>query len=93
MRNRRFCITVVTIALLGAAHSRTVFGQDVAATSKKEDKAAVVPHDYVIGPEDVVGVVFSREPEMSGDVTVRPDGKITLPLIGEIAAAGLKPDY
>lgn len=48
--------------------------------------------DYVIGPQDVLGVVFWREPEMSGDVTVRPDGKISLPVIGELQAAGLHPD-
>lgn len=51
--------------------------------------AAVVPAGYVIGPEDVLGIVFWREAEMNGDVTVRPDGRITLPLIGEIHAAGL----
>jgi polysaccharide export outer membrane protein len=37
-------------------------------------------------------VVFWRDADMSGDVTVRPDGKITLPLIGEIDALGLTPD-
>ena len=40
----------------------------------------------------MLGVVFWREPEMSGDVTVRPDGRITLPVIGELQAAGLHPD-
>ena len=51
-----------------------------------------IPTDYVIGPDDVLGIVFWREPEMSGDVTVRPDGNITLPLIRDIKAAGLRPD-
>ncbi len=51
-----------------------------------------VPADYVVGAEDVLGVVFWRETEMSGDVAVRPDGMITLPLVGEIKAAGMKPD-
>jgi polysaccharide export outer membrane protein len=50
------------------------------------------PLDYVIGPEDVLGVLFWREPDISGDVTVRPDGMITVPLVGEIKAAGLKPE-
>ena len=50
-----------------------------------------VPTDYIIGPEDVLGVLLWREPEFSGDVTVRPDGKVTLPLMGEIQAAGLTP--
>jgi polysaccharide export outer membrane protein len=48
-----------------------------------------VPKGFVIGPEDVLDVVFWREQEMSGEVTVRPDGMITLPLIGDIRAAGL----
>jgi polysaccharide biosynthesis/export protein len=47
--------------------------------------------DFVIGSEDVLGVVFWREPDISGDVTVRPDGRITLPVIGEMQAAGLTP--
>src|SRR5687767_11520979 len=51
-----------------------------------------VPAEYVIGPEDVLGVVFWRDNEMSGDVVVRPDGMITLPLLGDIRAVGLKPD-
>lgn len=54
--------------------------------------AVTVPANYVIGPEDVLGIVFWRETEISGDVTVRPDGRITLPLIGEIQAEGQRPE-
>lgn len=53
---------------------------------------APIPTDYVIGPDDVLGVLFWRDADMSGDVTVRPDGMITLPLVRDIKAAGLKPD-
>lgn len=53
---------------------------------------AAIPAEYTIGPEDVLGVVFWREPDLSGDVTVRPDGKITLPVIGEMVASGRKPE-
>ena len=52
---------------------------------------ADTPQDYVVGAEDVLGVVFWREADISGDVTVRPDGRITLPVIGEMQAAGLRP--
>jgi polysaccharide export outer membrane protein len=45
-----------------------------------------------VGPEDVLGILFWREMEISGDVTVRPDGRITLPLIGDVQAEGMKPD-
>jgi polysaccharide biosynthesis/export protein len=54
--------------------------------------AAVAGADYEIGPGDVLGVVFWRDPEISGDAVVRPDGKITVPVIGEVHAAGLRPD-
>jgi polysaccharide biosynthesis/export protein len=50
------------------------------------------PPDYTIGSDDVLTVVFWQDKEMSGDVTVRPDGRITLPLINELRAAGLTPD-
>ena len=46
----------------------------------------------MIGPDDVLTVVVWRDKEMSGDVVVRPDGKITLPLVNEVQAAGLTPD-
>ena len=51
-----------------------------------------MPGDYRIGAEDVLGVLFWREMEMSGDVTVRPDGMITLPLLGDVRAVGLTTD-
>jgi polysaccharide export outer membrane protein len=44
---------------------------------------------YVIGPDDVLSIVFWREKELSGDYVVRPDGKITLPLLNDVQAAGL----
>lgn len=54
--------------------------------------AAVVPPGYLIGPDDVLGVLFWREKDLSGDVVVRPDGKITLPLLNDMQAAGLTPE-
>ncbi len=44
---------------------------------------------YVVGAEDVLAVTVWHEAELSKPVIVRPDGKITLPLVGEITAAGL----
>jgi polysaccharide export outer membrane protein len=49
------------------------------------------PAGFVIGPEDVLSIVFWRDKEMSTQVTVRPDGKISLPLLDEVQAAGLTP--
>lgn len=50
------------------------------------------PADYVIGPDDVLGIVFWELPNHGGDVIVRPDGKITLPLLNDVQAAGLTPE-
>ena len=46
---------------------------------------------FTIGAEDVLGVIVWREQDVSGDVTVRPDGMITLPLIRDVKATGLTP--
>ena len=53
--------------------------------------ASVDPHAYKIGPEDVLSIRVWHEPDLSGAFTVRPDGKITLPLSGEVTAGGLTP--
>jgi polysaccharide export outer membrane protein len=50
------------------------------------------PPGYVIGARDVLSIIFWRDKDMSADVSVRPDGKISLPLINEIHAEGLTPD-
>jgi polysaccharide biosynthesis/export protein len=54
--------------------------------------STIVPGDYVIGPEDVLSIVFWREKDLSADVVVRPDGKISLPLIKDLQAAGYTPE-
>lgn len=47
--------------------------------------------EYVIGPEDILAINVWREDEISRTVPVRPDGKISLPLIGDLQASGLTP--
>jgi polysaccharide biosynthesis/export protein len=50
------------------------------------------PPGYVIGAEDVLAIVFWREKDLTVDAAVRPDGRITVPLINDVQAAGLTPD-
>lgn len=87
---------VLALTTFVGSTSADIFLTDVqqspAVASAEATASATVPDDYVIGPEDVIGVTFWREPEMGGEQIVRPDGKITLPLIGEVAAVGMKPD-
>ncbi|MGH7219485.1 MAG: polysaccharide biosynthesis/export family protein [Nitrospiraceae bacterium] len=66
--------------------------QPKAAPAPTVPGAVVPPPGYVIGPEDVLSVLFWREKDLSADVIVRPDGMISLPLINDIQAAGLTTD-
>lgn len=61
-------------------------------TSPAAAAAVALPADFLIGPEDVLTVVFWREPDLSGEVIVRPDGMISLPLLQDVKAAGLTPE-
>jgi len=69
-----------------------------AATAPATPPAAVVaapgvnmPSEYTIGADDVLSIVFWRDKELTADVTVRPDGKISLPLLNDVQATGLTP--
>lgn len=48
-----------------------------------------LPNDFLLGPEDVVEVTVWRNQDLSRTVVVRPDGMISLPLIGDVQASGL----
>ena len=52
---------------------------------------AQVTPDYIIGAGDSVNIFVWRNPELSSDVTVRPDGKITTPLVEDVPASGKTP--
>ncbi len=81
---------ILAVALLAGAP--TAPGPEQQPVAPTAPSAVALPDDYVVGAEDVLGVVFWREAELSGDVTVRPDGRVTLPVIGELQAAGLRPE-
>ncbi|MGA3052961.1 MAG: polysaccharide biosynthesis/export family protein [Candidatus Korobacteraceae bacterium] len=63
-----------------------------AATDTPAPRVANVrPDSYIIGTDDTLSINVWKEPEMSRTVPVRPDGMISLPLLGEIKARGLTP--
>lgn len=57
-----------------------------------EGPAPLAAAPYTLLPGDLVSVKFYYNPELNEDLTVRPDGKITMQLIGEVTAAGLTPE-
>ena len=90
-------LTLMAAGLL-VASAHAVAQAPVASTPAGSQPAVVVsgdqvpPADYVIGSNDVLSVVFWRDETMTTDVVVRPDGKISLPLINEIEVIGLTPE-
>lgn len=54
-------------------------------------KPATADPNYLIGAQDVLDISVWKEPDLSRSVPVRPDGKISLPLLNDVQAAGLTP--
>lgn len=75
---------LMSVLLLGACVP--AFTQEPAPA-----KAAVSDPDYVIGPGDTLQVFVWRNPELSVEVPVRPDGKISTPLVEDMGASGKTP--
>ncbi|MEO5895015.1 MAG: polysaccharide biosynthesis/export family protein [Vicinamibacterales bacterium] len=90
---KRF-VSAVFVLVLGLADLSNAQGQTPAASGAvAAPSGPVLPAGYVIGPDDVLSVIFWREKEMTAEqVVVRPDGKISLALVNDIQAAGLTPD-
>jgi polysaccharide export outer membrane protein len=87
------CVAGIFCIFLSLAHAQA---QQTAGnpgqTGSTNDSLPVLPKGYVIGPEDVLSIVVWREKELSTDVIVRPDGKISLPLLNDVQAAGYTPE-
>jgi polysaccharide export outer membrane protein len=81
-----------TTLFLSLSLPTVAFGQTPAASAPTQP--VKVPGDYVIGIEDVLGIVFWREQDknLTTDVVVRPDGKISVPMLNDVTAAGLTPE-
>ena len=64
-------------------------GQEAAPAYQTDEKTSlIVTQDYFLGPEDVLEITVWKNADLSKQVTVRPDGRISLPLIGDITAVG-----
>jgi len=89
----RFAVLVATGIL-----SATMQGQTDAAKTDKiptavsaTESSAKSDADYVIGADDTLHIAVWKEPDLSETLPVRPDGKISMPLLGDVAAAGMTP--
>jgi polysaccharide biosynthesis/export protein len=95
---------VITVGILILGFSVILLGQTQAsvghpaklvpaASVAADPPAANIPvsENYVIGDDDILGINVWKEPELTASVPVRSDGKISLPLIGEVQASGKTP--
>ena len=82
-----------TPLLLGQAGPAPKGAQQLQASSTGASPSgpATADPNYVIGPQDIVDVSVWKEPDLSRSVPVRPDGKISLPLLNDVQASGLTP--
>jgi polysaccharide biosynthesis/export protein len=80
-------VTLVLHPAATAAQSATNTKNDGAKIGNPA--AAVVDADYKIGAQDVVRIDVWKEPEITRTIPVRPDGKISLPLLNDVQASGL----
>jgi polysaccharide export outer membrane protein len=90
--NRRLLIATLACGLSTA----TVLAQSPKHAKPADAAAAAAPDPrvaaYLIGPEDILDVQVWKNAELSRTVPVRPDGKVSLPLVNDIQAAGLTPN-
>jgi polysaccharide export outer membrane protein len=97
MKTSVFLRSVSLAVSLAALPAAAAAQQPPASPAAKPPAPAVpagvaLPSDYVIGPEDVLVIVFWRDEKMGGEVVVRPDGRISLPLLNDVDAAGFTPE-
>jgi polysaccharide biosynthesis/export protein len=89
----------VTVFLLTAPGARAQSDRKSTQTASVNDNhatltgsAGVSNKDYIIGPQDVLDVSVWKEPDLTRSLPVRPDGKISMPLLNDVQAAGLTPN-
>ncbi len=88
-----FLTSSIALAQDAPAQPDATSASDKAASDKATN---VVPDSpaglgYVIGPEDVLHIAVWREADLTATLPVRPDGKISLPLLNDVQASGLTP--
>ena len=90
----RGLVLLITSATLAAplAAQTTPQSKSANTSAPKPVVPQTLPKDYVIGADDVLSVVFWNAKELSAEVLVRPDGKISLPLLNDLPAAGMTPE-
>ncbi len=89
---RRFTVAAAVAACAALTPRPAVAGAHATDDKKAAPKALSLGPEYHLGPGDKLRIEVYKDPQLSQSLQVRPDGKITLPLVGDVAAAGLTPE-
>jgi polysaccharide biosynthesis/export protein len=83
-------VSMSGLVILRSAQADPIrMGQESVPTYQTDEKTSlIVTQEYFLGPEDVLDITVWKNADLSKLVTVRPDGRISLPLIGDITAVG-----
>jgi polysaccharide export outer membrane protein len=96
MRRRSLMTTAFGVLLATVSAAASGQAPQASATVSAGATATSIPRaqsGYIIGVDDVLSIMFWRDKDLSApEITVRPDGKVTLPLLNDVVAAGLTPD-
>lgn len=83
-------VLLASLVCLPLAHAQDNAKQSSpSTTTSSASPVATTDSDYKIGPQDVVRIDVWKEPDITRTIPVRPDGKISLPLLNDVQAAGL----
>jgi polysaccharide export outer membrane protein len=91
MRITSFVTTAAAAVALTVCTLAPVAAKDKDADKKAAPQAPALNDEYRLGPGDKLRIEVYKDPQLSQSVQVRPDGKITLPLIGDVEATGRTP--
>ena len=86
MGSMRHSVLIALSLVVAIATARPLFA-GLQKPSESDDQGA----EYVIGPEDVLDIAVWDNEQLTRTVPVRPDGRISLPLLNDVKAAGLTP--
>lgn len=89
---RKLAILALAVLVPAGAFAQAVPAPSPSAQVPPAQAPGATDPTYVIGTDDILAIVFWELPSHGAEVGVRPDGKITLPLLNEVQAAGLTPE-
>ena len=91
MNNRSFVPTLAAVLALTVCTLTPMAAKDKDADKKPAPQPPTVADEYRMGAGDKLRIEVYKDPQLSQSAQVRPDGKITLPLVGDMMASGLTP--